>query len=212
MSKRVRKILSVRRSAQAAPLLGFHGCEKTVADKLLAVGAWSQNKSWFKPSQKDYDWLGIGLYFWLDSPLRAYEWVESQHERDKSKSPAVNPSMVGALINPGLCLNLTDYGVIQELQQAHIELQEIFKSAGDPMPANTRLDAHGMPLLRKLDWAVIELVHQLRKDNGLPPYDTVLGFFEEGEMAFDGSSIRAKTHVQIAVRNPDSIVGFFRVI
>lgn len=170
------------------------------------------DKNWFKPSKKDYDWLGVGLYFWLDSPRRAYDWVATQHERDVSKPIAQNPSMVGALVNPGLCLNLTDYGVIEELQQAHRYLTQIFDSAGKPLPANSRPDKYGMPLLRKLDWAVIEAVHQVREDNALPPYDTVMGFFEEGAMAFDGSSIRAKTHVQIAVRNPEAIVGFFRVI
>ena len=202
--------LRTRRAAPAAPTVTFHGCDESVAEILLRSGSWTADKSWWTPSSKDFEWLGMGMYFWLDSPMRAFEWAKTAQQRSKKANS--KPSLVGAVINPGLCLNLMDYGVIEELRQAYDYLTEIRKSAGSPMSANTRLDPQGSPLLRRLDCEVIQTVHQLRADNAQQPYDTVMGFFEEGEMAFDGSSIRAKTHVQIAVRNPEAIVGFFRVI
>jgi hypothetical protein len=174
----------------------------------LKIGSWNPDKSWWKPSAKDYDWLGSGMYFWLDSPMRAYDWAK----QTRPKRSTSEPSLVGAFINLGLCLNLMDFGVIDELRQSFSYLSAIRQGAGLPLPANTLLDKQGMPLLRKLDCEVIQTVHQLRADKGEQPYDTVMGFFEEGAMAFEGSSIRAHTHVQIAVRNPEAIVGFFRVV
>jgi hypothetical protein len=40
-------------------------------------------------------------------------------------------------------------------------------------------------------------------------YQTVRGVFLEGEPAFPGSKIALKSHIQIAVRDPACILGFF---
>ncbi|GAA3912214.1 hypothetical protein [Chitinophaga oryziterrae] len=40
-------------------------------------------------------------------------------------------------------------------------------------------------------------------------FDSVRGAFMEGGPAFKGSGISKKSHVQIAVRNPNCIKGFF---
>lgn len=61
---------------------------------------------------------------------------------------------------------------------------------------------------RNLDCAVIRLVHEVTKDNS---FDTVKGVFLEGKPIFEGSGFHDKTHVQICVRNPDSIIGVFKV-
>jgi hypothetical protein len=42
-------------------------------------------------------------------------------------------------------------------------------------------------------------------------YDTVYGVFEEGELVYPGAGFRDRTHVQIAIRNPEMILGYFRV-
>ena len=44
-------------------VLGYHGCDQSIADRLLAGGA-------FRKSRNDYDWLGHGIYFWEANPLR----------------------------------------------------------------------------------------------------------------------------------------------
>ena len=38
-------------------VIGYHGCDETVAEQLLDTGV-------FKPSTNAYDWLGHGIYFW----------------------------------------------------------------------------------------------------------------------------------------------------
>jgi hypothetical protein len=41
----------------SAFVLGFHGCDKTVGEKVLA------NRDNLKASENDFDWLGTGVYF-----------------------------------------------------------------------------------------------------------------------------------------------------
>lgn len=102
-----------------------------------------------------------------------------------------------------------DYGVIDELRAAHKVLVSSRKP-GEELPVNTRAQ-HGITLMRRLDCAVFETLHKLREEFGGAPYDTIMGVFEEEDWAFAGAGFKAKTHMQLAVRNPDVIVGYFRV-
>jgi hypothetical protein len=83
-------------------------------------------------------------------------------------------------------------------------------AAGLPMPENkgSSEDDHDL-LLRYLDCAVINFSHQMRKAEKLKAFDTVRGVFFEGGSIFAGSRIREKTHIQIAVRDPKRILGYF---
>ena len=73
-------------------VLGYHGCEKEVAEKLVA------KQKPFKPSTNKYDWLGHGIYFWEDSPQRAFEWATQSKNIE-------NPAVIGAVIDLGVCLS-----------------------------------------------------------------------------------------------------------
>jgi len=64
--------------------------------------------------------------------------------------------------------------------------------------------------VRSLDCAVVNFFNdQEDQACGGICYQSVRGVFEEGKPAFPGACIRAKTHVQIAVRDPKCILGFF---
>ena len=92
------------------------------------------------------------------------------------------------------------------MKRAYTRLNKISASVGGKLPQNS-----ADLLLRDLDCAVIESLHQLRKKSAEPALDTVRGVFVEGDPLFPGSGIYEKTHIQIAVRNPDCIKGTFRV-
>jgi hypothetical protein len=62
------------------------------------------------------------------------------------------------------------------------------------------------------DRAVIEFMHTLRAQGGLPAYDTVRAAFPEGDRLYDGAGFTARSHIQIAVRNPACIKGYFKPI
>lgn len=53
-------------------------------------------------------------------------------------------------------------------------------------------------------------LHHLSEEAGLPPFDSVLGFFNEGQPVYPTAGLRTLDHVQVCVRNPACITGFFR--
>jgi hypothetical protein len=177
------------------PLVLYHGCDKEVAESVL------RGESTLQPSENDYDWLGPGIYFWVDSPERAKDWAKERRN---------NPSVVGAFAHPGHCLNLTDYGVMNELALAYEATKGISEAAGTALPKNS-VRQKGIFMMRQLDCAVIQMVHEIRMDEGMDAYDTVYGVFEEGELVYPGAGFKDRTHVQIAIRNPEMILGYFRV-
>ena len=179
-------------------IVAYHGCDAATGERVLA------GKDRLKPSIQNYDWLGNGIYFWADSPERAWDWALARKAEAKIRSPFV----VGALVYPGLCLNLTDYGVIEELRAAYDVLKTSRNDKG--MPTNSS-PKNGVPMVRRLDCAVIEMLHQLRIEAKFESYDTVFGVFDEGDMAYPGAAFKEKTHIQLSVRNPDVILGYFRV-
>jgi hypothetical protein len=149
------------------------------------------------PSAHDYDWLGHGIYFWADDPKRAKEWAE--------KSGIPRPGVVGAVIDLGHCLHLANRNCLEYLREAYRHLKQTCEQQRVPLPQNTgRFFGN-----RKLDCAVFETVHRLREIQKLPPFGTVAAYFVEGEELYPGAAVRALDHVQICVRNPATILGYF---
>lgn len=76
------------------------------------------------------------------------------------------------------------------------------------MPENK--DLGGEIKIRKLDCAVIELLHATNDTLKKERYDTVRGMFEEGNPLYPGAGIKEKNHIQICVRNINCIKGYFK--
>lgn len=184
------------------PLLLHHGCDHSLSELVL------EGKISPIASENRYDWLGPGIYFWVDSPSRAMAWAEKKkRKRPKEMS---QPSVLGAFAYPGHCLNLTDFGALAELRVAYEKIKLLLESEGGVLPSNGAKE-DGIYLYRPLDCLVIQMVHKLREESGLPAYDSVYGIFVEGQDLFPGSGFKAKSHAQIAIRNPECIAGYFRV-
>ena len=56
-------------SAAPGYVLGFHGCDESVAELVLSGDAS------LKKSENAYDWLGGGIYFWESSPERTLNYA-----------------------------------------------------------------------------------------------------------------------------------------
>ena len=52
-------------------------------------------------------------------------------------------------------------------------------------------------------------LHQLRREEGKPGFDTVRGFFTEGSELYPGAGFRELDHIQICVRSLKQIMGYF---
>jgi hypothetical protein len=77
------------------------------------------------------------------------------------------------------------------------------------MPENITPDQGGAPLVRRLDCAVIEVLHKAMAERDEHSFDTIRGLFLEGNELYPNAGFRAQNHIQICVRNPNCIKGFF---
>lgn len=95
-------------------VIAFHGCDKAVFDDVIKSGGQ------LRPSQNDYDWLGGGIYFWEQNYERALRWAEQK----KSWGSFDEPAVIGAVIDLGRCLNLTDSRYIDLLEEEYSLLKK----------------------------------------------------------------------------------------
>jgi hypothetical protein len=181
-------------------VLGYHGCIEPVASDLLNG---SRPISDWPPADNKWDWLGKGVYFWEHAPGRARRWAEAAAARE---GRAATPGVIGAVIQLGVCFDLTEVAFTTILADAYSKVEEEYAAANQDLPVNKGSD----PDLkrRELDCLVLNSLF-LRLEDG-DAFDTVRGAFEEGDPAFPGSKIRAESHIQIAVRNTANILGVFR--
>lgn len=189
-------------SASTSFVLGYHGCDSKLAERVLA------GKASLRASHNDYDWLGDGIYFWEYNARRAFDFAVEiartpRHGGQKIKGPAV----VGAIIDLGFCLNLLDSQFIELVRIAHDELVTSSSAAGIELPKNS---GGGDLLKRDLDCAVLRMLHQRRQEAGEQAFDTVRAAFMEGERLYDNAGFAAKSHIQICVRDTRRIKGYFR--
>ena len=80
---------------------------------------------------------------------------------------------------------------------------------GFNIPQNIPLIENGDLLKRFLDCAVIETIHQFNKEKNKPQFDSVRGVFFEGRDLYENAGFKEKNHIQIAIRNPNCIKGYF---
>jgi hypothetical protein len=188
-------------SLSASFVLGYHGCGKKAAESLLS------GETAFTASENEWDWLGSGIYFWEANPLRGLEFAHEQEKRGKFEEPSV----IGAVLDLGYCLDLTSSTGVEAVSAAYKSFAALVTSAGTAMPTNRGGDDM---LLRELDCAVINHLHQIRRsvEPPLQSFDSVKGvFLAEGGQIYEGSGFYKKTHIQICMRNPSCIKGVFRV-
>lgn len=187
-------------------VLGFHGCDKKIADTII------KGETFMNESTNDYDWLGHGIYFWENNLVRAFAFANEKKGRkgNNGVSKVENSAVVGAIIDLGLCLDLLDSENLLIVKQSYEILKTLTEQDGSVMPENkSPLHAGEDLLLRKLDCAVIQNIHSLNTNEGIPPYDTVRGVFWEGDYLYPLAGFKEKNHIQICVRNPNCIKGFF---
>lgn len=183
-------------------IFGYHGCDKTVADRVLGGGD-------FRSSENNYDWLGRGIYFWEHGPERALEWAHEEHRRNPAK--VSTPAVVGAVIHLGRCFDLLDVRYTRLLGNVFPEFTAQHRSDGRPLPTNDGArNRSGDLLLRRLDCSMLNWTIERLEQRTEQRVQTVRGVFIEGGEAFSGSCIMEKSHIQIAVRDPACIIGVFQ--
>lgn len=185
-------------------ILGYHGCDREIGEAILA------GQADLRPSTNLYDWLGTGIYFWENNPARALEWAKMAAQHGKRTAKAVHePFVIGAVIDPGNCLDLLEADSIRLVEKAHQRMSEQMLAERTHLPVNRK--AGGEYPLRYLDCAVVNYLHQDIKEAGLPCFDSVRAAFVEGVPIYQGAGFHRHTHTQICVRAAASVIGCFRV-
>ena len=154
---------------------GFHGTSLTAAREIERRG--------FNASSNTYDWLGRGIYFWQDAPMRAREWAEQHHSE---------PVVVAAEIDLDGCMDLLDIGWQRVIAERYTEFFDMVRRSGHQVPAQ-RAGAH------RLDAGVMNFLVEVWYDEGVA-IRSIRAAFAEGVPVFPGSAILTRSHVQIAVR------------
>lgn len=187
-------------------ILGFHGCDKSLRDEIV-----SKKGVVIEPSDNTYDWLGGGSYFWENNLKRAADFAKFLHENPphNKKQKIEEPAVLGAVIDLGNCLDLLDSEFLKVIKVGYEMLVNSHEKYGMKIPENIPLKENGDLLKRHLDCAVIETIHQFNKDTGKPQFDSVRGVFFEGEELYPNAGFKEKNHIQIAIRNPNCIKGYF---
>jgi hypothetical protein len=188
-------------SAHPHFVIGFHGCDQTVANSVVA-----RHSTHLIASKNKWDWLGHGIYFWEQNHQRALDWAQylksNPRKMSPGKTPIKTPGAVGSVIDLGHCLNLLDGKYIDLVEGTYERLKKIFDAAKIPLPKNTK-DA------RNLDCAVINAIHMFRKASGEKPFDTVRGMFPEGDPLYKNAGFQKQNHIQLCVINPNCVKGYF---
>jgi len=191
-------------SSRTGLILAFHGCDESLISDLVA------GKSSLRNSKNDYDWLGHGSYFWDNSPSRALEFATFLSKLSKNtKNRISKPAVIGAVINLGFCLDLLDYQNLIFLDESYKLLSASYSALGMDLPVNKPIGGNKDLILRELDCAVIETLHQFRDEQKMKPFDSVRGVFWEGKELYPNAGFREKDHIQICIRNPNCIKGYF---
>ena len=159
-------------------VVGYHGTSKEFANKIIADG--------FQPSQESWDWLGNGVYFWQDAPLRAYAWAEARYPE---------PCVVATRITLARFVDLLDLAGMQTLKGIAKDYQGQAQAS----------DLKNYKGANKLDCAVFNLTTSM-----LSLWNVQVAGYRaacvEGEPLTEGSPIHDKSHVQIVVLNQEAIL------
>jgi hypothetical protein len=136
-------------------------------------------------------------------PFRALQYaIECSQNRQFNKVPIKNPFVLGAIIDLGETLNLVESSSLKMLRTSYAELKNTCEELGNKLPVNQNNN-------RALDCDVIQFIHESNFKRNATSYDTVRCAFPEGEESYPGSYITSRLHIQVCVRNPDCLKGFF---
>lgn len=90
-------------STESNIVFGFHGCEISLADKLI-----NNPDEMLHYSSNLYDWLGKGMYFWENDPNRALVFWEGNQiyknagfrDRNHIQISVINPNCIKGFFLP----------------------------------------------------------------------------------------------------------------
>jgi hypothetical protein len=153
----------------------------------------------FKASDEDDEWFGRGIYFWEHAFKQAWWWAKTHKKHPE-------PAVIGAVIRLGNCFDLLDPGNA-------VILREFYEKMIDDMAANNITPPLNVRTRRKLDCALFNYMFS-DCEQAKKPLDTSRAVYVPTsalKRICKGSWISEETHIQVCVRNPNSILAVWHV-
>ena len=122
-------------------VVGYHGTGLTAALRIV------NRLESFRHSEKDYDWLGGGVYFWEYGPKQALTFAKIRQRQYKRKTKktqedkrrATEPlAVIACMVRLGFCLDLTEPEKVEYLVEIFKSYKESMELAGATLPTNSR--------------------------------------------------------------------------
>jgi len=174
-------------------ILGYHGTSVARATQILRGG--------FRLSQNDWDWLGEGIYFWQDAPLRALQWARTWPGARTGGGHAV----IQARLRLEDCMDLLDNDWNDLFSEASARFVRTWAQEGRQIPTNNK--PYGC---NRLDRAYFDfIVGDLRRTS--VPIRSIRTAVTEGLPVQPASPICFDSHVQVAIRD-HSLISDIRLV
>lgn len=192
-------------------VVGHHATDISIKNDVL------QGYMRLKPSWYPWHWLGDGVYFWENDGDRAVWWGQKlaadQAKNNKAYGTPfriARPSVLGAVIRLGNCLDLTTDQGISFLADEYELVTKQYADAKAKLPKN-------QDTFRWLDNEVINsLCARYARQSGSKRIDTIRATFVSEtpdlasyKAAFEGSAIPRQTYRIICVREESCILECF---
>jgi hypothetical protein len=204
---------------------GYHGTTLTAAEEIKRTNT-------FLKEDHPWHWLGYGIYFWQDAELRAWEWAQSVSAEPAVVSADIEITNCLDLLDIKYwgVIEKSWFTIIEQFKKAGLHpptqtgpLEAFARST--PVGLNPLLNISTRGIGRRIflallrislaskrlrygnnqrDCSVMNAAVQLL-DNLGKPVTTARAAFMEGSEAFDGSWLFDRSHVQIAVVDPEAI-------
>lgn len=190
-------------------VVGYHGCDAVVRDNLVRGKI-----QCLRPSDNNYDWLGPGFYVFENDAVRAQKLSAASNAHPQklyTKEPIATPAVVGVVLRIQRWLDMTTQEGLQRFTDSYEVLRDLLDDDELALLTNEAADSSDNEyILRRLDNSVFRTLHQIHDEaygNGMF-YQAVRGAFPQGDF-ITNHSFRTDSHIQIAVRDPACVVGWF---
>ncbi|MFY0610693.1 MAG: hypothetical protein JXQ99_04130 [Hyphomicrobiaceae bacterium] len=196
----------------------YHGTTATVSTKVL-------DELRFEEKIRPYHWLGNGVYFFEEAPVRAYGWALREAEQTKGE-----PAVIGVELNLSSdVLDLCDIGDWPLVHRAHeiyvAKCQESGLPAETQKPPKLLLDPDPQYVYEpkeatfaekgignnKLDCAALNHVKKHYQSLNGTHLTAIRCSFMEGPPVYETSFLYVRNHAQINVIDQSIICDIFPV-
>lgn len=206
------KPLSFRASPEQE-VVAYHG---TVEEYAFSIVEKKRSPEYWLVSDNAYDWLGPGIYFFQDAPLRALLYAEKRADQlRQAKGVDHQPAVIRARFKLGVCLDFLDADTAGYVRFVHALM--VADGHAPELPSQTSFEPRTGPrrrlrilegqyrgagnILHLLDREVMKYAIEYLNEYENLRIDSIRCAFVDGYPLYSSSWLFDLAHVQLCVLN-----------